>query len=241
LGSPATGLGFDALTFLVSFVSLAVLRMPPKSRSAPAPRSQSAFWNDLRGGLDVLRPHPWLWQTILIFGVANIFTSGLLDVLVPWYVKVHLDLPAADYGFAMTGMAVGSLLMALLYGQRRRWTRRRMLAYIGGAGWALGMTAVALFHTIGPIIVVLGLSGAGIMLIGLVWEISLQEMVPQEYFGRVTSLDMLGSTALLPFGFIAVGAVANAVGGVLTLIVIGLTGAALMLAMLSTRAVRDYS
>lgn len=66
-------------------------------------------------------------------------------------------------------------------------------------------------------------------------------MVPVEYFGRVVSLDMLGSTALVPAGYLAIGALADAVGGVPTLLVTGALGAVIMLAMIGTRAVRQYS
>jgi hypothetical protein len=43
------------------------------------------------------------------------------------------------------------------------------------------------------------------MIFALVWETSLQELVPEEAFGRVASLDMLGSFALLPLGHLGVG------------------------------------
>jgi hypothetical protein len=39
------------------------------------------------------------------------------------------------------------------------------------------------------------------MLFGLIWETSPQELVPEEKFGRVVSLDMLGSFGLLPVGY----------------------------------------
>jgi Na+/melibiose symporter-like transporter len=241
LGSPAAGLAFDALTFLVSFVSLSFLTLPPRAQVVDDDGLRLPFLAQIRGGLDALRPHPWLWQTILVFSVTNIASNGLVDVLVPWYVKVHLSLPGDDYGFAMTGMAAGSLIMAFVYGQRARWRRRGMLAYAGAAVWALSLGAVALFYAIVPIVLVLAVSGAGAILFALIWEISLQEMVPVEYFGRVVSLDMLGSTALVPAGYLAIGALADAVGGVPTLLVTGALGAVIMLAMIGTPAVRQYS
>lgn len=53
----------------------------------------------------------------------------------------------------------------------------------------------------------MAIEGFGIMIFGLIWETSVQELVPEEAFGRVASLDMLGSFALLPLGYVVVGQV----------------------------------
>lgn len=64
----------------------------------------------------------------------------------------------------------------------------------------------------------MAIEGFGMMIFGLIWETSLQELVPEEAFGRVASLDMLGSFALLPLGYVVVGWLATVIGGEITII-----------------------
>ncbi|OFD44505.1 hypothetical protein BWGOE2_17660 [Bacillus mycoides] len=66
------------------------------------------------------------------------------------------------------------------------------------------------------------IEGFGIMIFGLIWETSLQELVPEEAFGRVASLDMLGSFALLPLGYVVVGWLATVIGGEITIITLAI-------------------
>jgi hypothetical protein len=55
------------------------------------------------------------------------------------------------------------------------------------------------------------------MCFGLIWEVSLQELVSPEAYGRVASLDMFGSYSLLPVGYFVTGWLAEVVGGLATL------------------------
>ncbi len=41
-------------------------------------------------------------------------------------------------------------------------------------------------------VILFSLEGFGLMVFMLIWEISMQELVPQEAFGRAASLDLLG-------------------------------------------------
>jgi len=57
--------------------------------------------------------------------------------------------------------------------------------------------------------VVIGACGATV---GLVWTNLLQELVPPQKMGRVSSVDMLGSFVLLPIGFAFTGLLVDAIG-----------------------------
>jgi hypothetical protein len=49
------------------------------------------------------------------------------------------------------------------------------------------------------------LMGAASPVLGLIWTNTLQEMIPHDKLGRVNSVDLLGSFALLPMGYGLVG------------------------------------
>ncbi|MNI70655.1 hypothetical protein D3C73_1264790 [compost metagenome] len=84
------------------------------------------------------------------------------------------------------------------------------------------------------------LEGFGLMLFGLIWEISLQELVPQEAFGRVASLDLLGSFALLPIGYILVGWLADLIGGIPTIAIFSGLGLLCAASVLCLPAIRKF-
>ncbi|MDR4174354.1 MFS transporter, partial [Bacillus nitratireducens] len=71
-------------------------------------------------------------------------------------------------------------------------------------------------------IALMSMEGFGMVIIALIWETSLQELVPDEAFGRVASLDMLGSFALLPLGYVFVGWLATVIGGKITIILLAI-------------------
>lgn len=84
------------------------------------------------------------------------------------------------------------------------------------------------------------LEGFGIMIFAIIWETSLQELVPAESFGRVASLDLMFSFALLPVGYLAVGAVADKLGGILTIGMFATIGMCIVLGVLIVPHIRRF-
>jgi len=136
--SISIGFGLDALTFLISIISLTTLKLAslPGNNSnltvddrAKHPVSRFAY--DLLGGYRELRKHSWLWITILVFAFGNILTSGFTAILLPWLIKVHLNKPAYTYGLLVTANGLGSLVMGFMFSLRQTWHRRGIIAYVG--------------------------------------------------------------------------------------------------------------
>jgi MFS family permease len=82
--------------------------------------------------------------------------------------------------------------------------------------------------------------GVGIEAFQVVWDTSLQELVRPEALGRVSSLDHIGSLALLPVSFAVVGAVADRIGARPLFALAGLGAAALMCVGFLVPGVGDY-
>jgi hypothetical protein len=66
--------------------------------------------------------------------------------------------------------------------------------------------------------------------VSLIWTNTLQEMVPPEKLGRVSSIDALGSFVLMPAGFAIAGSLTDAIGPVRVFLLGG--GATMGLALL---------
>jgi len=78
--------------------------------------------------------------------------------------------------------------------------------------------------------------GFGIEVFSVCWDTTMQQQIPGTMLSRVYAYDMLGSVALIPVGFAAVGPIADLIGTRLTLY-----GAAtlVVLVTLPVFAVRD--
>lgn len=243
------GFGIDALTYLISLVCLLYLRRAlsrsssGESLSAPkASLSPGADWKeDFKEGIAVLRSHPWLWITILAFCFVNICFTGVTSVLLPWLFKVHHGWEPYLYGLAVTFSGVGALLAGLIFGMRGEWKRRGLIAYGGAFIGGIALFSLCFAPSPGIAIALFALEGFGIMFFSMIWEISLQDLVPQEAFGRVASLDMMGSFALLPVGYIVVGWTADRIGGVPTIGIFSGLGIAAILLVLCIPSIRRFS
>ena len=87
---------------------------------------------------------------------------------------------------------------------------------------------------------VLSAIGAALFELGqMIWTTMLQQLVPRELLGRVSSLDWLVSVGLVPVSFALTGPVAGAIGPEWTMVAAGSVGSVLMGALLFAPGVRD--
>jgi MFS family permease len=239
--SAAFGFGFDSLTFLISLVTLYFLKdLKFKKQVLKEVQSSSSFIKDFLEGFFIVKENRWLLVTILAFSIINISTTGILGVLIPWLVNVHFAFKPYVYGILVSASGIGALISALIYGSRKTWRYRAYIAYGGVIFEALSLLLMTLTSSVFVLAVLMFLSGFSMMLFGLVWEISLQELVPEEKFGRVVSLDMLGSFALLPLGYILTGWLAEVLGSIQTMITLSITSIVIVIIVLMIPGVRDY-
>lgn len=243
VSSAGIGFGLDALTYAASFVCFLLLGKAFVGKFRPGASvkiESSSFWTDFKEGFAVLKSHAWLWVTILAFSLINICYSGVVTVLIPWLIKIHYGYDAYWYGLAMAGSGAGAMLSAVVFGSRKSWTRRGLLAYGGAFLGGLALLLMPLVAWPPALLLLMVLEGFGIMMFSLIWETSLQELVPADAFGRVVSLDMFGSFALLPVGYILVGRIADWIGGTTTMGIFAGIGLVIVLSALTLPAIRRF-
>ncbi|RYL86844.1 MFS transporter [Sporolactobacillus sp. THM19-2] len=232
------GFGIDGLTYLISFICLMFLTQ--EGMVSKRSRRTTSFFSECFEGVRVIRQRTWLWVTILFFSLVNIFISGVATVLIPWLIKVHDQLPDFVYGFVMSGAALGSITVAFVFGMRKKWRYRGILAYSGGATASLALLVMPFAQHAVLLTILMALTGGGLMLFSLIWQTSLQELVPPEAFGRVASIDMVGSFALLPVGFLLTGWLSEAIGGVESLLLMSGIAALSNILILLVPAIRKF-
>jgi MFS family permease len=247
IGGTSLSFGLDALSFFISAICVfPILRsglyeMPKKEGETPAeikPRRTikeeiKRGIADLREGWDAIITVPWIWITILIFGVLNIMEGSPRAVAMPFLIKDELGADVAVLGWFGSAFSVGYVVCALWLGQYKRLRRRGLLGYLPVLVNGIMLLLFGLKSPIPVLVVAMFVYGFCFNVFGLVWNNTLQEMVPHEKLGRVYAIDSLGSWILLPVGFALAGWGTDLLGapavfliggfGTILMILIGLT------------------
>ena len=229
-------LGFDALTFVLGALCLLALRPRLVPRQAGGTANASGYWRDLREGFRYVAGLRWLWVTVVLFSFVNIFVAGVMSVLLPLLAASRFA-GAASLGWLLSGMAGGALFSALVL-NRLTLRRRGWAAYLAVATAGLGLVGLGLAPQLVLGIIATACVGSSLTVFGVVWETTVQAQVPEEMLGRVFSLDMLGSFALLPLGYVLTGFFAERFGASPLVLVYGVATVGLALMGLLVPAVR---
>jgi MFS family permease len=182
------------------------------ARSTRAEPGAMSVGAELREGFREVRSRDWVWATLASF-CAALFTG-----LAPWFVlgPVVARLQYGHvgvYGYAAAVLGLGTIAGSLLgIGWRpRRPMRAAMLAALL---WPAASLLFALGVTLVLVVPAMLLGGCGIALFDVWWTTALAERIPPEKLSRVSSYDWMVSLALLPFGYVLAGPLANALGSV---------------------------
>jgi MFS family permease len=190
-------LGVDAISFALSALSLACIRLRPST--APSGRGSEGWVAEMRVGIRFLFQQPVLRTLTAMIAGFSFLTLAALDLLI-----FHLkhDLGGSDravgivFSIASLGAIVGSLLAAPC---RRRWGFG--VCYVGGAivqGIALAAVGLA------PVLALVVPFAAAFMLLDLlkgVNSMSLRQQITPEYLlGRVTAAFWTINSAPGPIG-----------------------------------------
>lgn len=224
-------LAFDALTFLAAGAVLALMRLPRTVRA-----ETRSVLTDLREGWREFSSRTWLWGIVIGFGFLNATNEGATNVLGPAVARD--DLGGADsWGLILSAKAAGLVVGGLLL-LRFRPQRPLLVACAAAALTTLGLLLLALEAPVALIALGYLLSGIGIEFLSVLWDVALQENVPQETLSRVYSYDAVGSFVLIPLGLLAAGPIAHAIGRDATLFAAVALMLVVVAGMLSIRDVR---
>jgi hypothetical protein len=194
---------------------------------------------EMREGFAYIRTRPWIWATLVSAMFSLLFFVGPVQVLVPYQVKNDLGLGPEALGAILAFGALGAIAMGLAVGHFGLPRRRVTVMYLG---FTIGIALIAgygVMTSLWQALIISAIGNAMFELGDVIWTTMLQQGVPRNYLGRVSSLDWMLSTGLVPVSFALVGPVSNALGPGPTLVVGGLLGAVAMISLLFVPGVRD--
>lgn len=216
VGSIRLALLADALTFVVSLMSLAAVARRVRKGREPGRAGRSGLrWGEFvasfREGLRFLVSVRVLVILTVVQVVVNLCLS--VEKLIIYDARVSLGLGSSLVGIVVAAAGVGGLAGAVCAIPLARWVGeiRLVVAAIAVAGVAVASMSVASsFAALG--VANLGY-GWALVVAGVVNRTQRQRLVPRELLGRVTSTVRVLFLAVDPLGVVVVGAVTVALGG----------------------------
>lgn len=239
VGAVGSGPAFaiNSVTFAVSYVTLWLMSPYPVTKQDSDQKASAVA--EIREGFAFVRAHAWLWATLFSAAVSLLVFIGPLEVVVPFIVKNELNGDASAYGLLLASGGVGAIFGSIVMGQRGLPAKHITFMY---AIWGLGiflLAGYAFFDHVWQAMIVQCVIGGCFSTGMIVWMTLMHRLVPRELLGRVSSLDWLVSTCLVPVSFGLAGPVAVAIGPKTTMLWGGLIGSALCVGALFIPGVRD--
>ena len=202
--NPGWALAVDSASFFLCAVLLGRMRIAPRIGA-----QRERFFHELRAGWREFTARTWLWSTVLIFGVGNVF-SMFLQVLGPVVADDRLG-GAGAWAAILTAGGVGALAggVAAMHVRPSRppvacilWPLLILPEFAAlAAGAPTWVIAAGAFS-----------GGFGLANHVALWFTVFQREVPEHAQSRVASYDAFGSFVLNPLGAAIAGPLAAAVG-----------------------------
>ena len=227
----------DAASFIVSAVAVAAIRPRPMHREVGHGVRETL--SQVREGLAFVGRYPWLWATLVGALLSLLVFFGPVETLLPFLVKNRLNLGPESLGLIFAVGGVGAILAGLAIGQLGL-PRKRVTAMY--AGWSIGIALLAAYGLMTDLwqALVVSFATQALFQVGQVtWTTLLQTLVPRRLLGRVTSVDWMMSTGLVPVSFALTGPIAEAFGAAETMVVAAIAGGVIFGALLFVPGVRD--
>lgn len=225
---------FDAVTYAVLVLVLALLRVPPLAVDTV----RRSLRESLREGIGYVARRPIVWQLMGLDLVATLF--GAYRVLLPAFAD-RLDAGATGYGLLSAAPSAGALVGSVWVFRLVRTARSGHLVLSGTAAYGLAIVGLAQAPFFAVAIVMALALGAADALATTVRHAAVQVETPDRLRGRVSALYQMCSRGGPALGDTLVGAVAGAAGPVAALTLGGLVPTVVCgLTAVRGRTVRDY-
>jgi MFS family permease len=204
LVGPGWVFAIDAATYVVSAISLALLRVPPLET-----RPRTSFWSELVAGWRAVSSRRWFLTNLVSHALWN-FAIAAFFVLGPVVAKQHLG-GASAWGLIAASLGAGSVIGGLV---ALRVTPRRPLVVANLALTLSGLQILALVPPLSTVAIMSAcvLGFAGLTFLNEIWFATVGQIIPADVLARANSFDWLLSLIAMPAGFAVWGPIADHVG-----------------------------
>ncbi|NTJ61648.1 MFS transporter [Agrobacterium rhizogenes] len=200
-------------------------------------RASTSFLADYRDGLAEAFRHRWFVTGLAVLLVWLGLGNSIQQLMLPVVSRTHLG-GDAFIGIALGAYSIGALTGGLVLGSVRL-PRPGIMAFLGLSLY--GLVPLALYSHSGTLIVIsYFLGGAGIELFNIPWFTAIQNQIPKDMLGRVSSIDFLVSYGAAPLALAAMPTLLFAIGQEAALVLVGVIVLVLPVLALTVPGVLEF-
>ena len=201
----ALAFGVDALTFLVSVVTLWLIHV--RAATGKSDEDSSGMIAEIRAGIRFVWSDHTLRMLMLFIAGINFLFGAPFIVGVPVLADTRFIEGAVAYGSILSGLGGGMLLGTILAGVLRRPPQSifgsMVIVLISTLG--LGLIAIGLSSSLAFAVIFAGLIGLANGYVNILAFTWMQANTPENMMGRVMSLIMFASVGLNPIAMALAG------------------------------------
>ena len=206
----------DGVSYLAVLASLLMMRV----NVAAWKHTGTSMLEQLKEGWAYVSKSAPLRTILLLFALVSLMGMPY-TVLMPVFASKVLHGGPHTLGFLMGATGVGALVSALSLAARRSVRGLSKMIPIAAATFGAGLILFGLSHSLWFSLAMMLLTGYGMMQGMAASNTIIQTIVSEDKRGRVMSYYTMAFVGMTPFGSLLAGAMANAMGAQLTVIVNG--------------------
>ena len=210
----------DGISYIAVIASLLLMRLARSEVRATAAREHSTLFIQLKEGWDYVRSFAPIRTILLLFALVSLMGMPF-TVLMPIFAGQVLHGGPHTLGFLMGALGVGALASALSLVLRKSVRGLLKMIPFAAASFGVGLIGFGLSHFVWLSMILLLLTGFGMMQGLTASNTIIQTIVPEEMRGRVMSYYTVAFVGMAPFGSLLAGGLANVIGAPWTVVISG--------------------
>jgi len=207
----------DGISYIAVILSLLMMRVRHDARGA----GSSGMVSQMREGWTYVAGFAPIRDILLLFALLSLMGWPFM-VLMPIFAVQVLHGGPNTLGFLMGAVGVGSLVSALALVVRRSVRGLTKMIPMAAAIFGVGLICFGFSHTLWLSMLLMLLTGFGMMQGLTASNTILQTLVDEHMRGRVMSYYTMAFVGMAPFGSLLAGALAHAIGAPRTVILSGI-------------------
>jgi MFS family permease len=194
----------NALSYVAVIISLVMMNIPER----PSRGKGKPIWKELKEGFHYTVDFMPIRSILILLSIASLVSGGA-QVLMPVFAKDIFHGGAQTLGFLMASSGSGALIGAVYLAGRKNVLGLGKVIAAASVLFGVGIFGFAAAPLMGLSMVLLLISGFGLMVQMAACSTVLQTIVDEDKRGRVMSLYTMSFMGTMPFGSLLAGALAH--------------------------------
>ncbi|MGB9702361.1 MAG: MFS transporter [Candidatus Kapaibacteriota bacterium] len=209
----------NALSYIFVIISLFLMKF--KEQKIGTSKKKDLF-KEMKEGWDYSLNYLPIKSVLILLTIVSLMGMPY-TVLIPDFAKIYLKGNSNVFGFLMGASGAGAFIGAIYLASRKSIAGLESIIYRSSIFFGAGIIALSLSRNIYLSIILMMLTGLGMMLQIATSNTIIQTLVQNEKRGRVMSLYTMAFMGTAPFGSLIAGTFAKQIGTPNTLIISGIS------------------